>query len=66
MDNGTYRTMYVSCSWYKNNFDLTTQLKTKEEQNFICTKFSIFHSSRELNKEGANALDKSQGQTGKK
>lgn len=66
MDNGICRTMYVSCSWYKkNNYDLTFQFKIKGEQKFICTKFSPFYSSRELDKEDSNALDKSQKQTEK-
>lgn len=60
------QTMYVSCSWYKkNNYGLRAQFKIKEGQKFICTKFSTFHSSREPNEEGSNALDKSQEQTEK-
>jgi len=47
---------------------LTALFKIKEEQNCnmpVCTKFSTFHSSRDLKEDGPNALDKSDKRTEK-
>lgn len=69
MENGIYRAIGVSCSWCKKrNYDLTAQFKIKEEQNhniMVYTKFSTFHSSRDLKKDYSNALGKSEKQTEK-